>query len=91
MLPSPWLAITNAQLALSPLLPAEIIHGCLEINLDNQLYFKKQLLVISNQRLLCFHDIHHASSENLTAYGYHANLKLQRHDHAGVGKIELFV
>ena len=90
VLPSPWLAITNAQLALSPLLPAEIIHGCLEINLDNQLYFKKQLLVISNQRLLCFHDIHHASSENLTAYGYHANLKLQRHDHAGVGKIELF-
>ena len=90
VLPSAWLAITNAQLALSPLLPAEIIHGCLEINLDNQLYFKKQLLVISNQRLLCFHDIHHASSENLTAYGYHANLKLQRHDHAGVGKIELF-
>ena len=90
MLPSTWLAITNAQLALSPLLPAEVIHGCLEINLDNQLYFKKQLLVISNQRLLCFHDINHASSENLTAYGYHANLKLQRHDHAGVGKIELF-
>lgn len=66
------------------------MHACLEINLDNQLYFKKQLLVITNQRLLYFHDIHHSGAENVTTYGYHANLKLQRHDHAGVGKIELF-
>ncbi len=90
LLPSTWQAIVHAQLALSPLLAAEQIQASLEINLSQQLHFSKQLLVMTNQRLLCFADMHNPVAENLTAYHYHADLTLQRHDHAGVGKIELF-
>ena len=69
---------------------AEELAASLEINLDNALHFKKQLLLLSNQRLLHFHDASSNSTEHVSAYAYQANLKLQRHDHAGVGKIELF-
>ena len=90
VLPSAWQAIVTGQLARDALPQAEEIAASLEINLDNALHFKKQLLLLSNQRLLHFHDASSNSTEHVSAYAYQANLKLQRHDHAGVGKIELF-
>lgn len=90
-LPSAWQAIVETYMQSKVQLKlgnTEEIHGWLEINLDAHLHFKKQLLVVTNQRLLHFDDV--KSTENPAEYVYHAGLKCQRHDHAGVGKIELF-
>lgn len=81
-LPEDWQANVSARL-----MNAETMHGWLEINLDNKLHFKKSLLVITNQRLLHI-ELHNAAQT--TEFQYSANLKLNYHDHAGVGKIELF-
>lgn len=90
VLPSAWQAIVTGQLARDALPQVEEIAASLEINLDNDLHFKKQLLLLSNQRLLHFHDASSNATEHVSTYAYQTNLKLQRHDHAGVGKIELF-
>lgn len=90
VLPSAWQAVVTGQLARNALPQVEEIAASLEINLDNDLHFKKQLLLLSNQRLLHFHDASSNATEHVSTYAYQANLKLQRHDHAGVGKIELF-
>jgi ATP-binding cassette subfamily B protein len=82
---------TQLSIKLEPTLNhAEDIQAWLEINLDAQLHFKKQLLVITNRRLLHFNDVKNIETAYPTEYAYHAALTLQRHDHAGVGKIELF-
>jgi len=64
----------------------EVIIAWLELNLDADLNFKKQLLVLTNQRILHYKD--QSSSE--IAFSFEASLRCEHHDHAGVGTIELF-
>jgi ATP-binding cassette, subfamily B, bacterial len=81
VLPSHWIAAAQSQLQ-----DNEAIIAWLEINLDPLLHFKKQLLVLSAERLL------HISGPQAAAvsYPFQANLNCQHHDHAGVGSLELF-
>ncbi len=83
VLPSTWQSIVDNQLKLAS---TEEIRAWLEIDLDEHLRFRKQLLIITNQRLLHIND----SKKTLAEYAYRTGLSCQRHDHAGVGKIELF-
>ncbi len=84
-LPDDWQAIMSARL-----MNAETMHGWLEINLDNKLHFKKSLLVITDQRLLHIEPQVLDSLPQAVEFQYSTNFKLKYHDHAGVGKIELF-
>lgn len=84
-LPDDWQANVSARL-----MSAETMHGWLEINLDNKLYFKKSLLVITNQRLLHIEPQTLETKAQTAEFQYDVNLKLEYRDHAGVGKIELF-
>ncbi len=79
LIPDVWRAIVP-----SCLLDTEEVQCWLNINLDNQLNFSDQLLVLTGQRLLSY------SVERVEAYAYQNTLSLTRHDHGGVGKIELF-
>ena len=81
VLPSHWLAAAQSQLHHN-----EPIIAWLEINLDPLLHFKKQLLVLSAERLLHISDPQTAA----VSYPFQANLHCQHHDHAGVGSLELF-
>lgn len=63
---------------------AEQANAWLSINLDAQLHFTENFLVLTNQRLMFF------SAHETHKYAYRTGLKLSHHDHAGVGKIELF-
>jgi ATP-binding cassette, subfamily B, bacterial len=82
-LPKDWQAIVPERL-----IRDEIIIGWLEINLDSKLHFEKSLLIITNIRLI--HCKLNDSSSLTTEFSYHTDLELKYHDHAGVGKIELF-
>jgi ATP-binding cassette subfamily B protein len=79
--PDAWRVIVQSRL-----LDHEEIQAWLTINLDARLNFSTSLLVITNQRLISFADPQ-ASGDG---YVYHADLTIQRHDHGGVGRIELF-
>ncbi|HLP99456.1 MAG TPA: ABC transporter ATP-binding protein [Sideroxyarcus sp.] len=70
----------------SLLFPDENIHARLETNLDEQLDFKRQLLLLTDRRVL------HLSAPDAPAaeYPLHSALVLQQADHAGVGRLELF-
>ena len=81
VLPSHWLAAAQSQLQHN-----EPIIAWLEINLDPLLHFKKQLLVLSAERLLHISDPQTAA----VSYPFRVNLHCQHHDHAGVGSLELF-
>ncbi|MEI8118488.1 MAG: ABC transporter ATP-binding protein [Methylophilaceae bacterium] len=81
VLPSHWIAAAQSQLQ-----DKETIIAWLEINLDPLLHFKKQLLVLSAERLLHISDPQAAA----VSYPFQANLHCQHHDHAGVGSLELF-
>jgi len=84
-LPDDWQTIVSARL-----MSAETMHGWLEINLDNRLHFQKSLLVITDQRLLHIEPQVLGSLQQTVEFQYSTNFKLKYHDHAGVGKIELF-
>jgi ATP-binding cassette subfamily B protein len=84
-LPDDWQANVSARL-----MSAETMHGWLEINLDNKLHFKKSLLVITNQRLIHVEPQTLNSTTQTAEFQYSVHLKLEYHDHAGLGKIELF-
>lgn len=97
-LPEIWEAVAQSQLTHS-----EEIQSWLEVNLDARLHFKKTLLVLTNHRLLSlsFEQTteqllqvapNQQSPRKITSeeYPFHTGLKLQHHDHAGVGKVELF-
>ena len=81
VLPSHWIAAAQSKLQ-----DNETIIAWLEINLDPLLHFKKQLLVLSAERLLHISDPQAAA----VSYPFQANLHCQHHDHAGVGSLELF-
>ena len=88
LLPDSWQPIVQSHLQ-----PAEELHAWLDINLDQKLQFTERLLVVTNQRLICFNqaDIH-ATSPDITviAHAYREGLKLRQRDHAGVYKLTLF-
>jgi ATP-binding cassette subfamily B protein len=62
----------------------EALHGTLELDLDARLNYAKRLIVITNQRLLSL------EGEAAFSQGWQTGLALRRHDHAGVGSLELF-
>jgi len=79
-LPDTWRAEVESQLA-----NEEEILAWLEIDLDVRLHFTLGLVVVTNRRLL-------AKGLEETAWRdwtYRKGLVLQRHDHAGVGSLEL--
>ena len=57
----------------------------LEIDLDAQLRYAPGLIVLSNQRLLA----RTADSSEWQSHPFRAGLELTRHDHSGVGSLEL--
>ncbi len=62
----------------------ETIAGHLEINLDSAFNFSQSWLIATPSRLI------YAHGESTDSYQYKDGLCIQRHDHGGVGKIELF-
>lgn len=87
-LPDYWHAAVQAQLSADQ----EII-ASVEINLDADLHFNKQLLLLTKQGLLYISspDSEQNSQKIAVAeYPYRAGLSCQHHDQAGVGSIELF-
>jgi ATP-binding cassette subfamily B protein len=66
--------------------PQEKIHAVLETNLDERLNFSKQLILITNLRLISLA----WPSLDFFDYPLRAGLSLRQLDHAGVGSIELF-
>ncbi len=80
-MPDSWLPVVEAQLA-----EAEKVLAWLEIDLSNGLRFNAGLVVLTNQRLLA----RNATEESWQAYALRPGLRLTRHDHAGVGSLELF-
>ncbi|CAN5846191.1 ABC transporter ATP-binding protein [soil metagenome] len=79
-LPEKWRSETEAQLSSD-----ENVLSAVEVDLDARLHFVKGLIVVTNRRLLAkspgesvWHD-----------WPYSQGLRMQHHDHAGVGHIEL--
>ncbi len=62
----------------------EAILARLEINLDSKLDFSDSLLIATNQRLL------HLIGQEMHEFPYRSGMAFKRHDHGGVGRIELF-
>ncbi|NNM79697.1 MAG: ABC transporter ATP-binding protein [Gallionella sp.] len=70
----------------------EQIHAWLETNLDERLHFKKSLLLATENRLLYFASFDRepaAGARSCLEFPYRARLKLEQHDHAGVGSLTL--
>ncbi len=80
-LPAAWQAEVVAQLA-----PDEPIIAWLELDLDKNLHFSRGLLVLTDRRLLA----KTAQAADWQSHSSRAGLRLTRHDHAGVGSLELF-
>ena len=70
--------------AQSRLRDGEKIQTQLVINLDQHLNFSQSLLIVTSQRLL------HLDGQEIHEYPYRPGMTVQRHDHGGVGRIELF-
>ena len=77
--PDVWQSTVHAHLQ-----DKEKVHAWLEINLDERLHFKKNLLLVTGYRLLCLSD-----ASSVTEFPYRATLKLEQHDHAGVASLIL--
>ncbi len=78
--PAEWLAEIRTQLH-----PDENVQAVLEVDLDTRLQFGRGLLVATERRLLA-----RAPGQSVwQAWAYHPTLKLNQHDHAGVGHLEL--
>jgi ATP-binding cassette subfamily B protein len=78
--PSEWLAEIRKQLHTH-----ENVQAVLEVDLDTRLHFGRGLLVATDRRLLG----RSPGQEHWQSWDYQAGLKLSRHDHAGVGHLEL--
>ncbi len=70
--------------AQSRLLDNEKIQAQLAINLNDRLDFSQSLLIATDRRLI------YLDGQHTRDYPYHAGLTVERHDHGGVGRIELF-
>ncbi len=64
----------------------EKVLAWLEINLDAQMCFNKQLVVLTEQRIIVFG----LFGNELNQYQLGDQLRLQKSDHAGVARLELF-
>ena len=64
----------------------EQIVGWMEGDLDANLHFTPYLLLISNTRILCKAD----NETGWHEWHYRKGFTLERHDHAGIGSLELF-
>ena len=78
--PSPW-----HEDLLSQLIDAEEVLAWVEIDLDSKLHFTRELVLITNRRVLAKTHAEGAWHE----WNYRKGLVLERHDHAGVGSLEL--
>ncbi len=56
----------------------------MEINLDAKLNYSQTLLLLTNERLL------HLEGQQFCEYPYREGMTVERQDHGGVGKVELF-
>jgi ATP-binding cassette, subfamily B, bacterial len=80
-LPASWSAAVNTALQ-----PGEAIQAWLETDLDERLNFARGLVLLTEHRLLAW-----AASDGTAAeWPLAASLRLDHHDHAGVGTLELF-
>lgn len=79
-LPEEGLADIQTQLH-----PGENVQAVLEVDLDSSLRFGRGLLVATGSRLLAREPGQHTWQ----SWDYRAGLRLNRHDHAGVGHLEL--
>jgi ATP-binding cassette subfamily B protein len=79
-LPSEGLADIKTQLH-----PGENVQAVLEVDLDSRLRFGRGLLVATESRLLA----REPGQAGWHSWDYRAGLRLTRHDHAGVGHLEL--
>ena len=68
----------------SRLLDNEEIQTQLVINLDDRLNFSQSLLIATNLRLF------YINGHEVYDYFYRQGMSVQRHDHGGIGRIELF-
>ena len=81
ILPESWHAAAEAQLV-----PEEVILANLEIDLDAHLQFSPGILILTNRRLLSCTNSHEG---HWRSHDLRAGMTLTRHDHAGVGSLEL--
>ncbi len=79
-LPDAWRAAIKPQLA-----DGEEILAWLEVDLDARLHFARGLVVATDRRLLAKGSAEAAWQD----WAYRPGLALRRHDHAGVGSLEL--
>lgn len=79
VLPAAWSARVESQL-----LPGEVLFAWLETDLDTRLRFASGLVAITGTRVL-------ASEDGMAwrSWSFRPGLKLLRHDHAGIGSLEL--
>ena len=86
--PDGWRSDVQQQL-----LSDENVLACLEVDLDERLYFARGLLIVTDRRLLACPA--HASQDATTpsrhwqSWNLAPGLRLQHHDHAGVGTLSL--
>lgn len=80
-IPDAWLQALQGRLSAQ-----ETIRADLEINLDEQLNYAKQLILLTNQRLMCLT----WPALEFREYPLRGGVNLRQSDHAGIGCIELF-
>ncbi|WON74698.1 ABC transporter transmembrane domain-containing protein [Nitrosospira sp. Is2] len=80
VLPVAWAAQVEPRLS-----PEEKVLAWLETDLDAQLDFSSGLVIVTNKRLLA----KTGSDANWQDWPYRRGLRLGRHDHSGVGRLEL--
>jgi ATP-binding cassette subfamily B protein len=66
--------------------PNEAVAAWMEGDLDAKLHFNPYFLVVSNARIIAKSHAEKSWQE----WRYHKDLSLKRHDHAGIGSLELF-
>jgi ATP-binding cassette subfamily B protein len=76
-----WVKSVQTQL-----FAGERIHAWLETNLDERLNFSRQLLLLTEHRVLCFS----GSGAEFREFSLSDGLSLRQSDHAGVGCLGLF-
>lgn len=67
------------------LLPGENVLSILEVDLDHRLRFRRGLVVVTNRRLIA----QNPGESTWQDWSFQHGLRLQHHDHAGVGHLEL--
>jgi ATP-binding cassette subfamily B protein len=86
--PAGWRSDVQQQLS-----SGENVRACLEVDLDERLFFARGLLIVTDRRLLAspahVREGGSESSRGWLSWPLAAGLELQHHDHAGVGTLSL--